>query len=361
MNELMFKNIDYQIVILTLIIFAIGLMFQYSVSYQKDVPVLHNSAFKQLVWVLIGFAIFAFILKIGYRRIISLSYYLYGIVVFLLMAVLVVGRERLGAQRWIQFGAFNLQPSEFTKLTLMLTLAYYLGRRKDRVLRVKSFLVPFFLTALPAIFILKQPDLGTALLLFPTLFAMLYIFGIEVKYIAGFLLAGVLSLPVLWNFLRTYQKQRLLVFINPNADPLGAGYTIIQSKIAVGSGCLFGKGWLSGTQNYLNFLPERHTDFIFSVVGEEWGFFGSAALLILYFLLIRRMLLILDTTENVYGRLLVTGVATMLFLQVIINIGMTVGLFPVVGITLPLISYGGSSLLTTFIGIALVLSVRQMQ
>lgn len=355
------KKIDYQIIALTLAIFAIGILFQYSVSYQKDVPVLYNSAFKQLVWVLIGLAIFALVLRIGYRRIISVSYYLYAIILFLLIAVLIFGRERFGAQRWIHIGAFNLQPSEFTKLSLILTLAYYLGRRNDRLLSFKSFLVPFFLTAVPAIFILRQPDLGTALLLFPTLLAMLYVFGIEVKYILGFFLTGVLSLPLLWNFLRPYQRQRLLVFINPNMDPLGAGYTIIQSKIAVGSGRLFGKGWLAGTQNYLNFLPERHTDFIFSVVGEEWGFVGAIALLALYFLLIKRMLLILDTTENAYGRLLVTGVVTMFFLQVIINIGMTIGLFPVVGITLPLISYGGSSLLTTFIGIALVLSVRQLQ
>lgn len=357
----MFKNIDYQIIILTLVIFMIGLMFQYSVSYQKDVPVFENSAFKQLAWVLIGFAIFALVLKIGYRRILSFSYYFYGIVLILLIVVLVFGRERLGAQRWIQIGAFNLQPSEFAKPALMLTLAYYLGRRKDRVLRVKSFLMPFFLVAMPAFLILKQPDLGTALLLFPMLIAMLYIFGIEIKYILSFFITGFLFAPFLWNFLRPYQRQRLLVFVNPNMDPLGAGYTIIQSKIAVGSGKLLGKGWLGGTQNYLNFLPERHTDFIFSVVGEEWGFFGSVILLVLYFLLIRRILLIVDTTENVYGKLLAAGVATMLFLQVTINIGMTIGLFPIVGITLPLISYGGSSLLTTFIGIALVLSVGQLR
>lgn len=357
----MFKNIDYQIIILALAIFMIGIMFQYSVSYQNDVPVFENSAFKQLVWVLVGFAIFALVLKIGYRRILSFSYYFYGIVLFLLVAVLIFGRERLGAQRWIELGAFNLQPSEFTKLALMLTLAYYLGRRKDRVLRAKSFLMPFLLTVIPVLLILKQPDLGTALLLLPTLLAMLYVFGIEIKYIAGFFITGILCAPFFWNFLRPYQRQRLLVFINPNMDPLGAGYTIIQSKIAVGSGRLLGKGWLSGTQNYLNFLPERHTDFIFSVVGEEWGFLGSMVLLSLYFLLIKRIFLIVDTTENVYGKLLAAGVATMLLLQVVINIGMTIGLFPVVGITLPLISYGGSSLLTTFIGIALVLSVKQLR
>jgi rod shape determining protein RodA len=355
----MFKRLDYPIIFLTATIFFIGILFQYSVSYQKDIPALNNPALKQLIWVVIGFFVFMFILNVGYRRILSFSYFLYAAVIILLVAVLIFGRQRLGAQRWLHLGPFNIQPSEFTKLFLIFTLAYYLGRRHDRVLRIRNFLVPFFLTAIPAVLILKQPDLGTALVLFPILISMLFIYGIRIKYIAGFLLAGLVSLPVLWNMLRPYQKQRLLVFIKPDMDPLGAGYTIIQSKIAVGSGRLLGKGWLSGTQNYLNFLPERHTDFIFSVVGEEWGFIGSAVLLTLYFLLISRMLRILDATENVYGRILVAGIATMLFIQVIVNIGMTIGIFPVVGITLPLISYGGSSLLTTFVGIAIVLSVHQ--
>lgn len=355
----MFKHLDYPIILLTVLIFAIGIIFQYSVSYQKDVAAINNPAIKQLIWVLIGFAVFVFILKLGYRRIIAASYLLYGAVVFLLLAVLSFGRERFGAQRWLQIGAFNFQPSEFTKLSLILTLAYFLGSRHDKILHMKNFLIPFFLTAIPAFLILKQPDLGTALVLFPILISMLFIYGTRIRYIIGFLLAGLAFLPVFWSILRPYQRQRLLVFINPNMDPLGAGYTIIQSKIAVGSGRLFGKGWLSGTQNYLNFLPERHTDFIFSVVGEEWGFVGSLILLTLYFLLIRRMLHILDMTENVYGRLLIAGIATMICFQVVVNIGMTIGLFPVVGITLPLISYGGSSLLTTFVGIAIVLSVHQ--
>ncbi len=355
----MFKNLDYQIIFLTLAIFIIGLLFQYSVSYQKDISPLQNPAIKQLIWLFIGFCVFSLVLKIGYRRIISASYFFYCVILFLLAAVLIFGRQRLGAQRWIQLGIFNLQPSEFTKLALVMTLAYYLGSRNDRALKFKNFLVPLALTAIPAVLILKQPDLGTALVLFPILISMLFIFGTHIKYIAGLLLMAFLSLPLFWHMLRPYQRQRISVFVNPDADPLGAGYTIIQSKIAVGSGRLFGKGWLSGTQNYLNFLPERHTDFIFSVVGEEWGFLGSVVLLALYFLLIRRMLNILNMTENIYGRLVIAGIATMLCFQVVVNIGMTVGVFPVVGITLPLISYGGSSLLTTFIGIAMVLSVYQ--
>jgi len=357
----MFKKLDYQIILLTVLIFIIGILFQYSVSYQKDVSPINNPAIKQLIWVFVGFCIFALVLNLGYRRIISASYFLYAIVLCLLVVVLIFGRQRLGAQRWIQVGIFNIQPSEFTKLSLILTLAYYLGSRHNNVSHAKSFLVPLFLTAIPAFLILKQPDLGTALVLFPVFLSMIYVFGVGIKYIIGFLISGMLFMPLFWHILRPYQKQRLLVFINPNMDPLGAGYTIIQSKIAVGSGKLFGKGWLSGTQNYLNFLPERHTDFIFSVVGEEWGFIGSVFLFALYFLLIKRMLHIMDITENIYGRLLIAGVATMIFFQVVVNIGMTIGLFPVVGITLPLISYGGSSLLTTFIGVAMVLSIYQLR
>ena len=355
----MFKNLDKQIIILTITIVVIGMAFQYSVFYQKDISPMHNPAVKQLIWILFGLGAAAFVLKTGYRKIITASYFLYGAMLFLLAGVFLFGRQRFGAQRWIQLGAFNLQPSEFMKLILILTLAYFLGSRNNETSTIKNFTASCLLTAAPAFLILKQPDLGTALTLFPILLVMLYIFGTKTKYITGFLLAGAGLMPFFWNFLKPYQKQRLLVFVNPNMDPLGAGYTIIQSKIAVGSGRIFGKGWLSGTQNYLDFLPERHTDFIFSVIAEGWGFLGAAFLLLLYSLLINRMLKVLNSTENIYGRLLVTGVITMIFFQIVLNIGMTIGLFPVVGITLPLISYGGSSLLTTLVGIAIVLSVHQ--
>ena len=185
----------------------------------------------------------------------------------------------------------------------------------------------------------------------------MYAGGLRLRYILGFIGLGVLSSPLLWSILKDYQKERLLVFINPNIDPLGAGYTVIQSKIAIGSGKLFGKGWLAGTQNQLHFLPERHTDFIFSVVGEEWGFVGAIILLGLFFLLIRRILHIAYNTQDPYSQLLVVGITAMLAFQILVNIAMVMGLLPVVGLTLPLISYGGSSLIITLICLSLVIDV----
>jgi rod shape determining protein RodA len=207
------------------------------------------------------------------------------------------------------------------------------------------------------VLVLLQPDLGTALLMLPVFFAILLMGGARIKHIVWMMAIGLAGLPLFWHLLRDYQKQRLLVFLNPNIDPLGAGYTIIQSKIAVGSGGLFGKGWLAGTQNKLNFLPERHTDFIFSVIGEEWGFLGAAILVFLYFTIVRKAFTITDLTSDRFGKLIASAIGVLLGFQVVINIGMTIGMMPVVGIPLPLVSYGGSSLLATLVAIGLLLNV----
>ena len=222
---------------------------------------------------------------------------------------------------------------------------------------IKSLIVPCVLLAIPFGLVLLQPDLGTALLLVPIFLSIMLVAGARPRYLVGMILLGLTGLPFFWQILREYQRQRLLVFLNPNIDPLGAGYTIIQSKIAIGSGGLLGKGWTHGTQNQLNFLPERHTDFIFSVIGEEWGFLGAAALVFLYFLIIKRAFNIASLTSDLYGKSIATGVAVMLGLQVVVNIGMTVGLMPVVGVPLPLVSYGGSSLISTLVAIGLLLNV----
>jgi rod shape determining protein RodA len=209
----------------------------------------------------------------------------------------------------------------------------------------------------PFLLVLVQPDLGTALLLVPIFFAVLFAGGAKPKHLGVMIGSGLVAMPFFWHFLREYQKQRLMVFINPNVDPLGAGYTIIQSKIAVGSGGLFGKGWMSGTQNQLNFLPERHTDFIFSTIGEEWGFLGAMVLMVFYGLIIREMFGIAYSTTDRAGKLVAIGVAVLLAFQVTINISMTIGAMPVVGIPLPMVSYGGSSLLATVAAIGLVLNI----
>lgn len=356
-NRRLFKDFDKALFLSVVVIILFGLLAVYSATQARGLPFSKSFVLKQLTSLAIGAALFVIVINIPYQKWIDAGYVFYGINVALLVVVLILGHARLGAQRWFSIGGFAFQPSEFIKINLILVLAGYIGTKKERMEDLKSLPAPIVFLAIPAALVLLQPDLGTALLLVPVFFAMLMIGGVRMRYMAGMIGLGLAVLPFFWHFLRGYQKQRLLVFLDPNIDPLGAGYTIIQSKIAVGSGGLFGKGWLAGTQNQLNFLPERHTDFIFSVIGEEWGFLGAAALVLLYLLIARRMLGIMSATTDIYGRLIVAGVLTLLSLQVIINIGMTIGLMPVVGIPLPLVSYGGTSLIATLVAIGLVLNV----
>jgi rod shape determining protein RodA len=222
-----------------------------------------------------------------------------------------------------------------------------------------GFIFAFFSVAVPALLIFLQPDLGSALILFPIFLAMIYYAGVRPLYLYSLFGLGAAAAPVFWHLLKDYQRTRLLVFINPNLDPLGAGYTIIQSKIAIGSGRFFGKGWLSGTQNQLNFLPERHTDFIFSVIGEEWGFVGSLMVAGLFLALIIRILNSISETTDNQSKLLLLGIATFFSVQVVINLAMTIGMVPVVGLPLPFISYGGSSMLTSCIMVGLFSSINR--
>ncbi|MBL7155576.1 MAG: rod shape-determining protein RodA [Candidatus Omnitrophica bacterium] len=339
-------------------ILLIGLATLYSASSRYDSQ---NVILRQLSWIFLGGVLFCIVLRVNYQRLGSISYLLYGISIFFLILVLFFGKARGGAHRWISLGVFNFQPSELAKITLVLALSSYIGKRKNEVTQVR-FLFGVLCLVLPAFFlILIEPDLGTALLLIPITLAVLFAAGAKLRHLIGITSLGLCGLPFFWHFLKDYQKQRLIVFINPNIDPLGSGYTIIQSKIAVGSGGLLGKGWLSGTQNQLNFLPERHTDFIFSVVGEEWGFLGAFILILLYATIAYRGTKIIEATPDINGKLIATGFVTLFALQVLINIGMTIGFLPIVGLTLPLISYGGSSLITTltYIGILLNIGMRR--
>ena len=353
-----FKELDKFLIFLVIVIFIIGISCIYSASYNKGFEVTKNYALRQISWMLIGFFILMplFIL-IDYQKIIDFGYVMYLLGLVVLAMVLVLGHIRSGAQRWFSIAGFNIQPSEFNKIIYIVTMASYLGHKRADIFNIKGLIIPLALTAIPFILILLQPDLGTALILVPVAFAMLFMAGAQPKHLAGIGFCGIAMSPLFWHFLKVYQKNRLLVFLNPNIDPLGAGYTVIQSKIAIGSGGLFGKGWLAGTQNQLNFLPERHTDFIFSVIGEEWGLIGAVVLTGLYFLVLRRGLMIIDRTTDIYGKLLGTGIVTMLGFQIFVNISMTMGFMPVVGLPLPLMSYGGSSLWTTLITIALLLNI----
>ena len=224
---------------------------------------------------------------------------------------------------------------------------------------IKAVLTPFAFICLPMLLILNQPDLGTAIFIFFIFIAMLFIAQVNFKFLLLVLLGIIIISPLLWQFLKDYQRIRLMVFLNPNADPLGAGYTIIQSKIAVASGWLFGKGWLGGSQSQLHFLPESHTDFIFASFAEEWGFLGSLVLLSLYYLLIRYALRVAHRAPDYFGRLLAGGIVITLGIQVLINIAMTIGLAPVVGLPLPLLSYGGSSLLVTFLSLGILINIEK--
>jgi len=357
LDKMTYRDFDRTLLFITFLLFAIGLLAIYSATQAKELVFNEGYVMRQATWMAVGLVFLIIVIALSYQKFIDASYILYGINIALLMLVLILGHIRLGAQRWFAIGGFAFQPSEFIKLTLILVLANYVGARKEAMGGIRSLVAPAVFLAVPFLLVLLQPDLGTALLLLPIFFSILLVGGVNKKYLIGMIVMGFAALPFFWHFLRDYQRQRLLVFLNPNIDPLGAGYTIIQSKIASGSGGLFGKGWLAGTQNQLNFLPERHTDFIFSVIGEEWGFLGAVAVTFLYFLIVKRAFIIESLTTDMYGKAIAAGIGMMLALQVIINVGMTIGLMPVVGIPLPLISYGGSSLITTLVAIGLLINV----
>jgi rod shape determining protein RodA len=339
-------------------IVTMGIFAIYSAAYQKFVLSGANLSLRQLNSAVIGVMVSVLIFRIGYQRLIDFGYYLFAVNIVLLVLVLVIGDVRYGARRWIEMGSFAFQPSEFAKITFIFALAKYLGGARDRIEKPKALIVPLAMAAVPMLLIFKEPDLGTALIFIPILFTMLLIAGARLKHILLVLGAGLVTAPFIWLFLKDYQRARLLVFLNPNADPLGAGYTIIQSKIAIGSGGLLGKGWLAGTQNQLNFLPERHTDFIFSVVGEEWGFIGGAILLWLYYRFIEKGMIIAETTSDMYGKVLAYGIVTIFAVHIIVNIGMVCGLMPVVGLPLPFMSYGGSFLIMALACVGLLENIK---
>jgi rod shape determining protein RodA len=282
----------------------------------------------------------------------------YGVVLLLLVAVLVVGRTSMGATRWISFGGVGLQPSEVMKIVIIIVLARYFSE-KPTVLgfTLKELTVPGALLLVQVLLVVKQPDLGTAMMLLAIGGSMALFAGIRRSAIIGLSFCGVLAAMGGWFLLHDYQQQRIYTFFSPESDPLGAGYHIIQSKIAVGSGGLFGRGFGKGTQAQLSFLPERHTDFAFSVLAEEWGFAGCLLLLVLYLLIVLWGLYIARQASDRFGMFLAYGVSAMLFWHIVVNLGMVIGLLPVVGVPLPLFSYGGTSMITTMTGVGLLLNV----
>jgi len=313
---------------------------------------------KQMSWLAIGLAIALAVCTFDYRHLEYLGFFLYGITIALLLVVLVAGKTSMGATRWIHLGLFNLQPSEIMKIVIIITLACYFARQDNlRGYSLRQLFVPFLILGVPAVLIMKQPDLGTALLVLFIGGTMALFAGIQRPTMIFLTLVAAISAWGGWFLLRDYQKDRIRTFLDPERDPLGAGYHIIQSKIAVGSGGLLGKGFMKGTQSQLSFLPERHTDFAFSVFAEEWGFWGCLILLTLYLLMIIWGIYIARRAADQFGMFLALGVVAMLFWHIVVNLGMVIGLLPVVGVPLPLFSYGGTSMVTTMIGTGLLLNV----
>jgi rod shape determining protein RodA len=352
---------DRVLFLVTLLISFLGVIFVYSATrdWQSTGGGLNACVVKQGLWIMVGLTTALILANIDYLKVMDFAYLAYALNLVALVFLLLFGGERFGARRWIDLGPVSVQPSEFVKITVIIALATFLGERREKAGSFMNFAGAVMLILPAALLIFLQPDLGTALVLVPILFSMLFICGENLRYILGSIALGLASMPLFWGLLKNYQKERLLVFINPDIDPLGAGYTIIQSRIAIGSGGIFGKGWLHGTQSHLKFLPEKHTDFIFSVIGEEWGLVGALVLVALYVIIIARGIKIMANADDVYGRAIAAGIVTLLAFQVFVNISMTIGMMPVVGLPLPFISYGGSSTVTAFICIGLLLSISR--
>lgn len=348
-------QVSWSLVFLITLIASVGFLMLYSAANGSWDP----WANRQILRFAIGLAFMLSIALIDVRQLMKWSYTAYGIAFVLLVAVEVRGEIGMGAQRWIDLGIFQLQPSELMKVSLVLALArYFHGASLEDVGRPLFLVPPMLLVFAPAGLVLKQPDLGTALMLVAGSGVTFFMAGVRLWKFALVLAAGMAAVPVAWNFLRDYQKNRVLTFLNPESDPLGTGYHILQSKIALGSGGVFGKGFLQGTQSHLNFLPERQTDFIFTMMAEEFGMAGGIILLGLYVVVLIYGFVIALRSRHQFGRLVAIGVTTTFFLYVFINIAMVMGLIPVVGVPLPLISYGGTAMLTLLIAFGCLMSVH---
>jgi rod shape determining protein RodA len=353
-------HLDWFLILNGLAILVVGLVNLFSASRSVDGGTF-SLVVKQMMAFVIGVVLLLIILAYDYRLIAGYSRYFYLGALALIIIVFVLGTIAGGAKRWITFGGFALQPSEIMKPVMVLLLANMLHQRKkeNEPLNLKDILLPLAYVLVPCVLILKQPDLGTAIVVLLSCLCVFWFVGLRKSTYALLFAVGVPAIPILWRFvLKPYQKMRVLSLINPDADPAGYGYHSIQAKIGVGSGGLFGKGFLNGTQHKLRFIPEHHTDFIFTVFGEEWGFIGSIVLFLLFASFIYRCLKISENTTDPLGSIITFGMASIIFLQFTINILMAINLFPVVGIPLPFISYGGSSLISMMIVVAFLLNVN---
>jgi rod shape determining protein RodA len=355
-------NFDWTLFILVLLLSGIGLLNIYSAGFSlsdfRQTPLY----IKQIKWILIGIVGMAVAFFMDYRFLSRHAYIVYGFSIILLLVVFTAGYATRGSQRWITFAGFTLQPSELVKLTIILALAKYFDRHQlGRNCHLRDLLIPLMIVLIPFLFVLKQPDLGTALILLILFLSIVFFIGMDWKSILVAAAGGFILAPISWYFMKDYQKERILTFFSPDRDPLGSGYHIIQSMIAVGSGGLFGKGFLKGSQTQLKFLPEQQTDFVFSVFAEEWGFLGGMILMVMFLSLILWGMKIVIHSKDYLGAIVAFGITMLIFWEVFINISMVLGILPVVGIPLPFLSYGGSAMvvLMTAIGLLMNISVRR--
>ncbi|TAK88270.1 MAG: rod shape-determining protein RodA [Betaproteobacteria bacterium] len=347
------EGIDSTLLMIILSLSMLGLAALFSASYDNPARVVN-----QVANLAVALAAMWIVAQVPPQTMMRFALPAYAIGLALLVAVALAGDVVNGARRWLHVGVTRFQPSEMMKLALPLMLAWYFHRNESS-LRLRNFVLGGLLLAVPTALILRQPDLGTAALVGATGFFVIFFAGISWRVMGGLALLGAASLFPLWNFMHDYQRKRILTLLDPTQDPLGAGYHIIQSTIAVGSGGISGKGWLNGTQAHLEFIPERHTDFIFAVFSEEFGLIGNGVLLTLYTLLVARGLMIAANAPTIFARLLAASVALMFFTYAFVNMGMVSGILPVVGVPLPFLSYGGTALLTLFIGAGILMSIQR--
>ncbi len=345
-------HLDALLLLGLVVLLAVGLMVLYSAGGQDSGLII-----RQLIRMGTAFVVLLLLAQIHPDRMRDGAYWLYGLGLILLVAVLVFGHEGNGAQRWLDLGFFRFQPSELMKLAVPLLVASFLAERPLPPTAWR-LIIGLMIIVLPSLLIAKQPDLGTSLLIASSGLIVLFLSGIRWRIILGFITLCASALPVLWYVMHAYQRQRVLTFLNPESDPLGSGYHIIQSKIAIGSGGLFGRGWLEGTQSHLEFLPERSTDFIFAVLAEEFGLVGVGLLLFWYLLVAGRGLFIASQAQTSFARLLAGSISATFLVYVFVNVGMVTGLLPVVGVPLPLVSYGGTSMVTLLAGFGILMSIH---
>ncbi|NLH47523.1 MAG: rod shape-determining protein RodA [Myxococcales bacterium] len=353
----MITNFDWPLLVIIGLFIVIGLINLYSATSHDDA---HNERFVlQLIWIFVGLVLMVLSLSVNYQIYKNAAYGVMIGTIVLLLATLIIGYVSHGAKRWLLLGPVRFQPSELAKLAVVLTLAKYFSENaKPFGMRLKDLQWPLALIGGPTLLILMQPDLGTALMILLIATTMILFVGVRRRTLIGLSVTGLLILPMMYFFvLQDYQRNRILTLLNPDRDPTGTGWHIRQSLIAIGSGQIFGKGWMHGTQTKLDFLPEQHTDFIFSVLAEEWGFIGGLLTLALFFILILLCLNIAMNSKDQFGTLLGVGLTAFIFWHVVVNIGMVLGLLPVVGVPLPFMSYGRTSLLTMMIAIGMLQNI----